>query len=53
MATLRDIALDDAKEVVRYLERQEYNNAYTSAKATCELIMQLIEDEMYKGNNND
>lgn len=50
---LHDLALEDAKSAVASIERHDYENAYRNAKAVCENLLLLIEEEMYKGNNND
>lgn len=50
---LHDLALEDAKSAVASIERHDYDNAYRNAKAVCENLLLLLEEEMYKGNNND
>lgn len=50
---LHDLALEDAKSAVASIERHDYDNAYRNAKAVCENLLLLLEDEMYRGNNND
>lgn len=50
---LHDLALEDAKSAVTSIERHDYDNAYRNAKAVCENLLLLLEEEMYKGNNND
>lgn len=50
---LHDLALEDAKSAVASIERHDYDNAYHNAKAVCENLLLLLEEEMYKGNNND
>lgn len=50
---LHDLALEDAKSTVASIERHDYDNAYRNAKAVCENLLLLLEEEMYKGNNND
>lgn len=50
---LHDLALEDAKSAVASIERHGYENAYRNAKAVCENLLLLLEEEMYKGSNND
>jgi len=50
---LHNLALEDARTAVASIERHDHENAYKSAKALCENLLLLIEEEMYKGNNND
>ncbi|MBP5597705.1 MAG: hypothetical protein J6Y02_20205 [Pseudobutyrivibrio sp.] len=50
---LHSLALEDAKSAVASIERLDYDNAYCNAKAVCENLLLLLEEEMYKGNNND
>lgn len=51
--SLHDLALEDARTAVASIQRHDYENAYSNAKAVCENLLKLLEDEMYKGNNND
>lgn len=51
--SLHDLALEDARLAVASIQRLDYDNAYRNAKAACENLLLLIEEEMYKGNNND
>lgn len=50
---LHDLALEDARNAVASIERHDYENAYRNAKAVCENLLKLLEEEMYRGNNND
>ena len=50
---LHSLVLDDAKALVESIERYDHDNAYRNAKAVCENLLLLLEEEMYKGNNND
>ena len=50
---LHDLALEDARTAVSSIQRLDYDNAYRNAKAVCENLLLLLEEEMYKGNNND
>lgn len=50
---LHDLALEDARTAVASIERLDYDNAYRNAKAVCESLLKILEEEMYRGNNND
>lgn len=50
---LRARVLDDSRSLVSSIERYDYENAYRNAKAAYENLLLLLEEEMYKGNNND
>lgn len=50
---LRARVLDDSRSLVSSIERYDYENAYRNAKAICENLLLLLEEEMYHGNNND
>lgn len=50
---LRARVLEDSRSLISSIERYDYNNAYRNAKAVCENLLLLLEEEMYKGNNND
>ncbi len=50
---LHSLVLDDAKALIESIERYDHDNAYRNAKAVCENLLLLLEEEMYKGNNND
>ena len=50
---LHDLALEDARNAVASIQRHDYENAYRNAKSVCENLLKLLEEEMYKGNNND
>ena len=43
----------DANDAVKSIKRHDYDNAYRNAKAMCENLLLILEEEMYKGNNND
>lgn len=43
----------DANDAVKSIKRHDYDNAYRNAKAMCENLLLLLEEEMYRGNNND
>ena len=49
---LHDLALEDARNAVASIERHDYENAYRNAKAVCENLLLLLEEEMYKDNDN-
>ena len=49
---LHDLALEDAKSAVTSIERHDYENAYRNAKVVCENLLLLLEEEMYKDNDN-
>lgn len=51
--SLHKLALEDARTAVASIQRLDYDNAYRNVKAVCENLLLLIEEEMYKGNNND
>lgn len=50
---LHKLALEDARTAVASIQRLDYENAYRNAKAVCENLLLLLEEEMYRGNNND
>ena len=49
---LHDLALNDAKALIESIERYDHDNAYRNAKAVCENLLLLLEEEMYKDNDN-
>ena len=49
---LHSLVLDDAKALVESIERYDHDNAYRNAKAVCENLLLLLEEEMYKDNDN-
>jgi len=49
---LHDLVLEDARSAVASIERHDYDNAYRNAKAVCENLLLLLEEEMYKDNDN-
>lgn len=50
---LRARVLEDSRSLVSSIERYDYENAYRNAKTIRENLLLLLEEEMYKGNNND
>lgn len=42
----------DANDAVKSIKRHDYDNAYRNAKAMCENLLKLLEEEMYKDNDN-
>lgn len=48
---LRARVLDDSRSLVSSIERYDYDNAYRNAKAMCENLLLLLEEEMYKGTD--
>ena len=49
---LHDLVLEDARNTVASIDRHDYDNAYRNAKAVCENLLKLLEEEMYKDNDN-
>lgn len=52
MIVEQSLVLKDARSAVASIERHDYNNAYRNAKAVCENLLKLLEEEMYKKNDN-
>lgn len=53
MSTLRDQVLTDAELLIKSIKRFDYGSAFDYASSVRDSLLKLLEDEMYKGNNND
>lgn len=49
---LRARILEDSRSLISSVERYDYDNAYRNSKAVCENLLLLLEEEMYKENDN-
>lgn len=53
MNTSRDKLLTDLEILKRSVDAHNYATAYDYACSVRDDLLKLLEDEMYKGNNND
>ena len=51
--TLAQTIKDDANDLVNAANRQDWQQVYDIAKAITDNSLTLLEEEMYRGNNND
>ena len=50
---MHENALNNAESLVQSILRHDYDSAYNYTKKIQETLLKLLEDEMYKGSNND
>lgn len=51
--TLAQTIKDDANDLINAANRQDWQQVYDTAKAIMDNSLTLLEEEMYRGNNND